>query len=252
MPSRPAAASARPRATSSTSWYSSSVSLPTSMPTPARAVPAGSGCGPGSGGGGGSASSLAHVLALLRGAMSWRNSASFGSSSASAPAAPPFFLRFCSAALRSSAPPSTTSGPLAAACARSRAELPSECRLQGRGMPWSPYLRANSTVMRNVSMNVLLKYFSAALASASDLKPMKAICRDWPSLVLRTLTSVSSPLAPKCSRRRLSSAYLGRFFTHSRDEDGVSFASVSMSMAISGGSSPGHRVGVAEAHPNRL
>eukprot|EP00955_Chlamydomonas_euryale_P078831 363206-Chlamydomonas_euryale.AAC.2 len=31
-------------------------------------------------------------------------------------------------------------------------------------------------------MNVLLKYFSAALASASDLKPMKAICRDWPSL----------------------------------------------------------------------
>lgn len=68
--------------------------------------------------------------------------------------------------------------------------------LAWKARPWltssSPTLLANSTAMREVSRNDRLKYLCAAAACSAVLKPTKAICRERPSFVFRSLQSVTS------------------------------------------------------------
>lgn len=60
-----------------------------------------------------------------------------------------------------------------------------------------------------------------------------------PHLVFMTLASVTSPLAAKCSRRRCSSTYLGRFLTHMREVAGRSTSSTWASGGASGSPAAG-------------
>eukprot|EP00968_Pinguiococcus_pyrenoidosus_P015984 scaffold1503_cov250-Pinguiococcus_pyrenoidosus.AAC.9 len=70
--------------------------------------------------------------------------------------------------------------------------------------------------MRQVSRKVPLKCSCAAAAALEDRKPTKPNLRERPSPRRMTLASVTSPSSAKCSRRRRSSTYAGRFFTQSR------------------------------------
>lgn len=78
------------------------------------------------------------------------------------------------------------------------------CLLQVRGFVGSPNDLQNSTVIRDVSIKLLLKWFSALWASSSDRKPMKPNFRNLPSLVNFRLQSVSVPKAANSCLKRSS------------------------------------------------
>mmetsp|Transcript_27167 Transcript_27167/g.89076 ORF Transcript_27167/g.89076 Transcript_27167/m.89076 type:complete len:247 (-) Transcript_27167:39-779(-) len=223
------AASSSP--SSPASWYSPSLSLPSSSPKACLSIGAAPKASPAPAVAG--AEESAHSRCLFLGCMSSINSwkaGSFGSPdlSPAAFAAASARTRFSSFAafIASRAVFGLPSAAVAAASTSDTrfrsaafADEPSECFDHGRGSAPSPTFRASSTVRRCVSRNVWSKNRSAADAAAVVLNPTKAICRERPSLVRTILTSVSSAstAAPaKCSRRRASSTYFGTPFTHRR------------------------------------
>lgn len=59
--------------------------------------------------------------------------------------------------------------------------------------------------------------------------------------VFMTLTSVTSPLAEKCSRNLFSSAYLGMFLTHSRELVATDCSSMRANAAFSPAGAGNHK-----------
>lgn len=82
--------------------------------------------------------------------------------------------------------------------------------MEGKIKKWCrfpPAGRSRLTVIRDVSIKLLLKWFSAVRASSSDLKPMKPNLRNLPSLVNFRLQSVSVPKAANSCLKRSSFIY---------------------------------------------